>query len=116
MLPGVNETGLLMSSKLPDCFYARPAEVVAPGLIGCRLVKRQPSGDLLWGVIVETEAYSQEDPACHGYRRRSPSNEMLLVSLGGFVTPIKHWAWAHLQLFSASCRGSGCLSQHAADG
>jgi DNA-3-methyladenine glycosylase len=36
---------------------------VAPELIGCLLVKRQPSGELLWGVIVETEAYSQEEPA-----------------------------------------------------
>ena len=32
-----------------------PAEVVAPELIGCLLVKRQPSGGLLSGVIVETE-------------------------------------------------------------
>ncbi|MEB3172763.1 MAG: DNA-3-methyladenine glycosylase, partial [Cyanobacteriota bacterium] len=62
---------------LPRRFFARPAEQVAPELIGCRLVKRQPGGDLLWGVIVETEAYSQSDPACHGYRRRSPSNETL---------------------------------------
>jgi DNA-3-methyladenine glycosylase len=35
---------------------------VAPELIGCLLVKRQPSGELLWGVIVETDGihYSQE--------------------------------------------------------
>ena len=63
----------------------RPAEQVAPELIGCLLVQRQASGELLWGVIVETEAYCQSEPACHGYRRRSPSNETCLVSLGGFM-------------------------------
>ena len=62
---------------LPHAFFCRPAEVVAPELIGCLLVKRQGDGSLLWGVVVETEAYSQDDPACHGYRRRSPSNETL---------------------------------------
>ena len=44
---------------LPHAFFCRPAEVVAPELIGCRLVRRQADGGLLWGVIVETEAYSQ---------------------------------------------------------
>jgi len=43
---------------LPQSFFARPAEQVAPQLIGCLLVKRQPNGELLWGVVVETEAYS----------------------------------------------------------
>jgi len=47
--------------------------VVATELIGCLLVKRQEGG-MLWGVIVETKAYSQEEPACHGYRRRTPTN------------------------------------------
>ena len=51
---------------LPLSFYERPAEVVGPDLVGCRLVKHQADGSLLWGVIVETEAYSQEEPACHG--------------------------------------------------
>ena len=62
---------------MPHAFFCRPAEVVGPELIGCLLVKRQLSGELLWGVIVETEAYSQDEPACHGYRRRSPQNENL---------------------------------------
>ncbi|MEB3203055.1 MAG: DNA-3-methyladenine glycosylase, partial [Synechococcus sp.] len=57
---------------LPQSSFCRPAEQVAPDLIGCLLVKRKAHGELLWGVIVETEAYSQEEPACHGYRRRSP--------------------------------------------
>jgi len=40
---------------LPQSFFARPAEQVAPELIGCLLVKRQEDGSLLWGVVVETE-------------------------------------------------------------
>jgi len=55
------------SQHLPPSFFARPAEQVAPELIGCLLMKRQEGGELLWGVIVEMEAYSQEEPACHGY-------------------------------------------------
>jgi len=60
----------------------RPAEQVAPELICCLLVKRQANGELLRGVVVETEAYSQEDHACHGYRRRTPSNETLFGEHG----------------------------------
>jgi len=69
---------------LPRSFFSRPAEAVAPELIGCLLVRRQPGGALLWGVIVETEAYTQDDPACHGHRRRSASNETLFGPPGFF--------------------------------
>ena len=69
---------------LPKSFFCRPPELVAPDLIGCRLVNRQADGILLWGVIVETEAYSQDEPACHGYRRRSPQNETLFGEPGRF--------------------------------
>ena len=64
--------------------------MVAPDLIGCRLVKRQVRGDLLWGVIVETEAYSQSEPACHGHRRRSPSNETLFGEPGRFYVYVSY--------------------------
>ncbi|MFM7267659.1 MAG: DNA-3-methyladenine glycosylase [Cyanobium sp.] len=73
-----------LSGALPEAFFARPAEIVAPALIGCLLVKRQATGNLLWGVIVETEAYSQDEPACHGHRRRSPSNDTLFGAPGRF--------------------------------
>ena len=75
---------------LSQAFFARPAELVAPDLIGCRLVKRQPDGALLWAVIVETEAYSQDDPACHGYRRRSPQNETLFGEPGRFYVYVSY--------------------------
>ena len=75
---------------LPKSFFCRPAEVVGPELIGCLLVKRQLSGELFWGVIVETEAYSQDDPACHGYRRRSASNETLFGPPGRFYVYVSY--------------------------
>ncbi len=75
---------------IPSTFFCRPAEVVGPYLVGCRLVKRQPDGSLLWGVIVETEAYSQDDPACHGYRRRTPSNETLFGPPGRFYVYVSY--------------------------
>lgn len=53
-------------------------------------MKRQPSGELLWGVIVETEAYSQSEPACHGHRRRSPSNETLFGEPGRFYIYVSY--------------------------
>ncbi len=64
--------------------------MVGPELVGCRLVRRQPNGELLWGVIVETEAYSQEEPACHGYRRRSPQNETLFGEPGRFYVYVSY--------------------------
>ena len=75
---------------LPLSFFCRPAEVVGPDLVGCRLVKRQDNGSLLWGVIVETEAYSQDDPATRGYRRRSPSNETLFGVPGHFYVYVSN--------------------------
>ena len=53
-------------------------------------MKCQPNGELLWGVIVEMEAYSQEEPACHGYRRRSPSNETLFGEPGRFYVYVSY--------------------------
>lgn len=75
---------------LTQSFFCRPAEVVGPELIGCLLVKRQENRSFLWGVIVETEAYSQQEPACHGYRRRSASNETLFGQPGRFYVYVSY--------------------------
>ena len=39
---------------------------------------------MVWGIIVETEAYSQSEPGCHGFKRRTRSNEALFGSPGSF--------------------------------
>ena len=41
-------------------------------------------------VIVETEAYSQSEPACHGHRRRSASNETLFGEPGRFYVVVSY--------------------------
>ncbi len=43
-------------------FYDRPVLEVAPDLVGCVLAHGETAG-----VIVETEAYHESEPACHAY-------------------------------------------------
>lgn len=71
-------------TALDGRFFARPAEQVAPDLVGCLLVCGEGVEGRRWGVIVETEAYCQSEPACHGHRRRSPANETLFGESGRF--------------------------------
>ncbi len=63
---------------------------MAPELVGCLLLRHWPAGQLLWGVVVETEAYCQSEPACHGHRRRSASNETLFGPPGRFYVYRSH--------------------------
>lgn len=52
------------------------ADVVAPRLLGCHLV-REIDGHTLIGKIVETEAYDQTDVASHSYRRQTPRTAVM---------------------------------------
>ena len=56
--------------------------MVAPNLIGCFLIKRVSKNKYLSGVIVETEAYSQEEASCHGFSGKTPRNETLFGEPG----------------------------------
>lgn len=52
---------------LPASYYDRPTLEVARDLIGKLLVREHPTGQRLVGRIVETEAYTQDDPSFHGW-------------------------------------------------
>jgi DNA-3-methyladenine glycosylase len=57
---------------LPADFYARPVLDVARDLIGCT-VEHGDAG----GVIVETEAYHDSEPACHAFVGMTPRTRTL---------------------------------------
>ena len=50
-------------------FFDRSVHRVARDLIGCTLLY-----DGCGGIIVETESYSEDDPACHAFNGRTPRN------------------------------------------
>lgn len=54
-------------TPLPTAYFDRPTLTVARELLGGHLVHALPSGATLAGRIVETEAYTQDDPAFHGW-------------------------------------------------
>jgi len=59
----VSDLSLDRNGHLPPGFFARPADEVAPDLIGVTLLV-----DGVGGRIVEVEAYDQDEPASHGFR------------------------------------------------
>ena len=57
---------------LPQSFFARNALDVARDLVGCTFLFGGAGGR-----VVETEAYRQDDPCCHGYRGKTERNAVL---------------------------------------
>lgn len=69
-------------SNINPQWLSRPSVAVAPDLIGCVLVRQLPDRTILRGLIVETEAYAPDDPACHAYRRRTLRNAVMFGPAG----------------------------------
>lgn len=66
-----------MVTPLPPEFYLQDTREAAKKLLGKLLVRTLPGGETLSGVIVETEAYLKDDPACHAYKGQTPRNAMM---------------------------------------
>ncbi len=80
-------------------FYERPVLEVAPDLVGCVLAHGETAG-----VIVETEAYHESEPACHAYVGLTKRTSTLFGSPG--VAYVYRSYGIHA-LFNAVCEPPG---------
>src|SRR5882757_763007 len=68
---------------LPRDFYERHPRIVARALLGKILIRRLPSGDIVAGRVVETEAYlGDRDLAAHSAVGKTPRNEVMFGPAG----------------------------------
>jgi DNA-3-methyladenine glycosylase len=58
----VNGVAVATEERLGAAFFDRSVHEVARELIGCRLFHEKRGG-----IVVETESYERDDPACHAY-------------------------------------------------
>lgn len=70
-----------VSKVFPQEFFSRPTLEVAPDLLGTILCRRMSTG-LLQAQIVEVEAYTADDPACHAWRGKTKRCEVMFGPAG----------------------------------
>jgi DNA-3-methyladenine glycosylase len=87
------------AGALPHAFYDRPVLDVARDLIGCVLSHGAASG-----VIVETEAYHDSEPACHAHVGLTPRTATLFGPPGRAYVYRSYGIHA---LFNAVCEAQG---------
>ena len=71
------DSSALESSALAAEFFERDVVDLAQALLGCRLTRGGAGG-----TIVETEAYREDDPACHAFRGRTKRNQSMFLPGG----------------------------------
>ena len=88
-----------MSDPLPRAFYDRPVLTVARDLVGCTLTHGECAG-----VIVETEAYHESEPACHAFVGVTPRTRVLFGAPG---TAYVYRSYGIHALLNAVCEPDG---------
>ncbi len=89
----------MTARALDRAFYARPVLEVAPDLVGCVLRHGRTAG-----MIVETEAYHQSEPACHAFAGLTPRTSRLFGPPG---TAYVYRSYGIHALFNAVCEPEG---------
>lgn len=96
---------------LERAFFSRPALQVAPDLLGKVLVN---TAGRTAARIVETEAYDQDEPACHGHNGPTPRNQVLFGTPGhAYVYFTYGMHWCVNAVTGRNGRGEGVLLRAA---
>lgn len=82
-------------ARLKRHFFERETLIVARQLLGKSLIRVEPDGERLRGIIIETEAYiGEEDLACHARAGRTARNASMWGEAGHayiYFTYGMHW-------------------------
>lgn len=101
-----------MNNILPRKFYQRDTVQVSKDLLGKLLVHKINKNIILSGIISETEAYTSQDEACHGYKGQTDKNKSLFGPVGHTYVYLSYGIHYCLNIVAHNkneCKGGGVL-------
>ncbi len=96
----------MITKRLKRDFFEQDTVTTAKALIGKALVFDSPHGKFE-GIINETEAYTQDEPACHAFRGKTPRNQTMFEEAGLFYVYFIYGMYFCANIVTES-KGRGC--------
>ena len=95
------------NKAIPPHFFNASTINVAKELLGHELIYNGPAGPV-GGIITETEAYTQDDPACHAFNgNKTPRNAPMFLAAGHIYIYFIYGMY-HCLNFVTEPEGTGC--------
>lgn len=71
-----------VKNSIDKTFFRQSTLELSPKLLGTLLCRRFDDGTVISAPIVEVEAYTQDDPACHAYKGLTPRTKVMFEGPG----------------------------------